>query len=74
MSFLHKQSNECSKTELDQFQVPPIQISYESASFIDFYPISNIDNGPIEFFISGGSDEYIDLSLYYLISRNTNFR
>jgi hypothetical protein len=66
MSFLHKQSNECSKSELDLFQVPPTQISYEAARIVDYYPISNIDNGPIEFFISGSSDEYIDLSQTYL--------
>jgi hypothetical protein len=66
MSFLHKQSNECTKSELDLFQVPPTQISYESARIVDYYPISNIDNGPIEFFISGSSDEYIDLSQTFL--------
>jgi hypothetical protein len=66
MSFLHKKSNECTKSELDLFQVPPTQISYESARVVDYYPISNIDNGPIECFISGSSDEYIDLSQTFL--------
>jgi hypothetical protein len=66
MSFLYKQSNECTKSELDLFDVPPTQISYEAARIVDYYPISNIDNGPIEFFISGSSDEYIVLSQTYL--------
>jgi len=66
MSFLHKQSYECTKSELDLFEVPPTQISFENARIIDYYPIANIENGPIEFFISGSSDEYIDLSQTYL--------
>jgi len=66
MSFLHKQSYECSKTELDLFEVPPTQVSFEAARIVEYYPISVIDNGPIEFFISGSSDEYIDLSQTFL--------
>lgn len=62
MSYLHKKSNDCKKSELDLFQVPPTQFSYEAARIVDYFPISNIDNGAIEFFISGSSDEYIDLS------------
>jgi hypothetical protein len=66
MSFLQKQSYECSKTELDLFEVPPTQVSFEAARIVEYYPISVIDNGPIEFFISGSSDEYIDLSQTFL--------
>jgi hypothetical protein len=66
MSFLHKQSYECTKSELDLFEVPPTQISFENARIVDYFPIANIDNGPIEFFISGSSDEYIDLSQTFL--------
>ena len=66
MSFLHKQSYECSKTELDLFEVPPTQVSFEAARIVEYYPISVADNGPIEFFISGSSDEYIDLSQTFL--------
>ena len=66
MSFLHKQSYECSKSELDLFQVPPTQISFEAARIVDYHPIANIENGPIEFYISGSSDEYIDLSQTFL--------
>ena len=66
MSFLHKQSYECSKTELDLFEVPPTQVSFKAARIVEYYPISVVDNGPIEFFISGSSDEYIDLSQTFL--------
>ena len=62
MSFLHKQSYECTKTELDLFEVPPTQIYLEAARIVEYFPIASIDNGPIEFFISGSSEEYIDLS------------
>ena len=66
MSFLHKQSYECTKTELDLFEVPPTQISLEAVRIVEYFPIASIDNGPIEFFISGSSEEYIDLSQTFL--------
>jgi hypothetical protein len=66
MSLVHKQSKECAKSELDLFDVPPTQTSFESARVVEYYPISNLDNGPIEFFISGSSEEYLDLSQAFL--------
>jgi hypothetical protein len=51
MSLVHKQSKECAKSELDLFDVPPTQTSFESARVVEYYPISNLDNGLIEFLI-----------------------
>jgi hypothetical protein len=68
MSLIHKLSSECTKSELDLFDVPPTQIAYESARMVDYYPLANIGNGPIEFFVSGSSnEEYIDPSQTFLL-------
>ena len=63
MSLLHDNSRECTKSELDLFIVPPTQTSIEKGQWVEYHPIANIsDNGPIEFYVSGSSEEYIDLS------------
>lgn len=63
MSFLHHNSCECVKSELDLFALPSTQTSIESGQWIQYSPISSItDEGPIEFLVPGAGDEYIDLS------------
>ena len=53
---------ECSKVELDLFSVPPLNTSMERSNQCIYHPISSLsDSGPIEFNVSGSSDEYIDL-------------
>ncbi len=53
----------CGKTELSLFDPIPVQTSVTSASFVDYYPISDIKrNTPIEFNIPGTQDDYIDLN------------
>lgn len=70
MAFVHHDSTECSKTELDLFSVPPTQTGLEAGRFIDYHPISNIsDNGPIEFLVSGAGTEYMDLARTQLYAR-----
>ena len=67
MSLIHKLSSECTKSELDLFDVPPTQVAYESARMVDYYPLASIGNGPIEFYVSGSSnEEYIDPSQTFL--------
>jgi hypothetical protein len=67
MSFLHKQSNECAKSELDFFQLPPTQVAAEAARIIEYYPQNSTkSSGPIQFDIYGSSDEYIDPSQIFL--------
>ena len=62
MAFVHPQSCECLKSELDIFSVPPTQTSIESGSYVEYNPISSITDGsPIEFVISGSGQDYIDL-------------
>lgn len=63
MSFLHHNSCECVKSELDIFALPSTQTSIENGQWIYYKPISSLsDDGPIEFQIPGSGDDYIDLS------------
>lgn len=63
MAFAHHLSTECTKSELDLFTVPPTQTSIESANYVEYNPISTINDGtPIEFVIGGSGQDYIDLA------------
>jgi len=67
MAFIHSQSCECFKSELDLFAVPPTQTSIESGTWIEHNSIASISHGlPIEFVITGSGQDYIDLSNTYL--------
>ncbi|CAH3025314.1 unnamed protein product, partial [Porites evermanni] len=45
------------------FTIPATQTSISKGQWIEYHPISNItDSGPIEFFVSGTGDEYLDLA------------
>ena len=63
MSYVHPFSKRCNKSEVDLFSVPPTQQSLERGRWIDYAPISSVQNpdSAITFFIAG-TDEYIDLS------------
>lgn len=63
MAFVHHESAECTKSELDLFSLPPTQTSLEGGRWVDYHPISNIsDSGPIEFLVSGAGNEYMHLA------------
>ena len=69
MNFVHSKSQECIKTELDLFSVPPTQVSLEKAHWIDHQPVSSVsDGGPITF-LSPGTEDYVDLSKTVLVVR-----
>ena len=54
MAFVHHESNECSKSELDLFSIPSTQTSISKGQWIEYHPLSNItETGPIEFNVSG---------------------
>ena len=63
MSYVHPFSKCCDKSEVDLFRVPPTQQSLERGRWIDYAPISSVQNpdNAITFLIAG-TDEYIDLS------------
>ena len=67
MAFVHEQSCECTKSELDLFSVPPTQTSIESGTWAEYHPLSSITDGaPIEFEVSGTGEEYLDLANSHL--------
>ena len=67
MALVHATSCECGKSELDLFTLPPTQTAIESTQSIEYRPISTLsDASPVEFFIAGSADEYIDLSETYM--------
>lgn len=63
MAFVHHESQECTKSELDLFTIPATQTSITKGQWIEYHPLSNItDSGPIEFNVSGTGEEYLDLA------------
>ena len=63
MSYVYPFSKRCEKSEVDLFSVPPTQQSLERGRWIDYAPLSSVQNpdSAITFLIAG-TDEYIDLS------------
>ena len=63
MSYVHPYSKRCDKGEVDLFTIPPTQQSLEKGRWIDYQPLSTVqnDDSAITFMISG-TDEYLDLS------------
>jgi hypothetical protein len=67
MAFIHERSCECASTEIDLFSVPPTQTSVESGKYVEYRPVSTLQNGsPIEFDITSSGDDYIDFANSYL--------
>lgn len=63
MAFLHHQSCECVKSELDSFTLPATQTSIQSGKWVQYKPISPLtDDSPIEFVVPGHGEEYLDLA------------
>jgi len=76
MAFVHEQSCECTKSELDLFSVPPTQTSMEHGSSVEYNPLTTVTDGsPIEFDISNTGEDYIDFAntmLYVEAKLTTN--
>ena len=63
MSYEHPFSKRCDKSEVDLFRVPPTQQSLERGRWIDYAPLSSVENANSAItFLIAGTDEYIDLS------------
>jgi hypothetical protein len=63
MAFINQHSSFNLKTELDIFALPPTQNSVEFGHYTTCRPLAPLsNNSPIEFVVSGTSDEYIDLA------------
>jgi len=60
-------SSVCSTTELDLFSLPPTMTTMERGYDVEYLPLGPLtDEGPIEYYVSSRSDEYINLSKMYL--------
>ena len=69
MNFVHEKWEECKKTELDLFSVPPTQVSLEKGLWVDHQPFSSVsDAGPITF-VCPGIEDYMDLPKTILVVR-----
>ena len=63
MSYVHPFSKRYDKSEVDLFRVPPTQQSLERGRWIDYAPLSSVENANSAItFLIAGTDEYIDLS------------
>lgn len=75
MALLHQKSSECTLTELDLFSTPMTQYSIDAKTYTEISPLSAITHGgPIEFFIPGDGEKYLDLNdtLLHLRVKITN--
>lgn len=75
MALLHQKSPECTLAELDLFSAPMTQLSIDDKIYTEISPVSAItDGGPIEFFIPGDGEKYLDLNdtLLHLRVKITN--
>ena len=66
---MHSKSQECTKSELDLFSVPPTQVSLEKGLWIDHQPVSSVSNGGPITFLSPGTEDYVDLAKTILVVR-----
>ncbi|XP_032638418.1 uncharacterized protein F54H12.2-like [Chelonoidis abingdonii] len=69
MAFVHCESEECTKSKLDLFQMAPMLTRIEKSIYIKVPPLSAImEAAPINFFIAGNGIDYMDLNnmLLYL--------
>lgn len=55
-------SEECGKSEVDLFSVPPTQTYIEEGVWDDIQPLSNFETGTITFTIPGNTYNYINLA------------
>ncbi|XP_053556178.1 uncharacterized protein F54H12.2-like [Bombina bombina] len=63
MAFIHNGSLECTKSELDIFQIQPTQTGIEKSLYVEIQPLTAItENAPLEFYIAGSGDHYFDLN------------
>jgi hypothetical protein len=67
MALVHPNSCECTKLELNLFEVPPTQTSVVCGYWEQKGLTSALtDQGPYEFAVSGAGDDYVDLANTYL--------
>ncbi|MCG8430356.1 MAG: hypothetical protein MJA29_04210, partial [Candidatus Omnitrophica bacterium] len=61
MTLLHEKSCLCVGSQLDLFSVPGTQTSHEKSIYVPYYPVTSLDDGPLEFDVKL-SPMYTDLA------------
>ena len=52
----------CTKSEIELFATPPVNVSMEKGDTVSHHPIATLThNAPIEFHVPASTEEYIDL-------------
>ena len=70
MAFVHRQSCEGVKSELDISAVPPTQTSIDDSRWVEPQTLTSLDSGgPIEFMLPGTGDAYLNIANTYLLIR-----
>uniref|UniRef100_H3ANZ2 Uncharacterized protein n=1 Tax=Latimeria chalumnae TaxID=7897 RepID=H3ANZ2_LATCH len=73
MAFVHCGSEECVKSEqLDLFTIAPTQTSIEKSLYVEIPLLSALsESAPIEFYIVGNGEDYLDLNntLLYIVCK-----
>ncbi|XP_069098362.1 uncharacterized protein F54H12.2-like [Pleurodeles waltl] len=74
MAFVHCASGACAKSDLDLFSLKPTQTSIENSFLMEVSPLAALTPlAPIEFYVSGSTDMYLDLNntLLHLVCKIT---
>ena len=67
MAYVHPYSKR-EKSEVDLFSIPPTQLSLEKGRWIEYRPLSSVQNNDSAItFVVAGTDEYLDLSKTILV-------
>ena len=62
MSLIEENSEECSTSPLEWFDVPPTQTAVEKSYFSEYQPLTSLHDGStIDFYIPASTDDYVDL-------------
>ena len=69
MNFVHEKLEECTKTELDLFSVPPTQVSLQKGLWVDHQPVSSVSDAEPITFVCPGTEDYMDLPKTILMVR-----
>ena len=68
MAYVHPYSKRFEKSEVDLFSIPPTQLSLEKGRWIEYRPLSSVQNNDSAItFVVAGTDEYLDLSKTILV-------
>ena len=70
MAYVHPYSKRCEKSEVDLFSIPPTQLSLEKGRWIEYRPLSSVQNNDSAItFVIAGTDETWIYQKQFLLSK-----